>query len=218
MFNLKDKLAEYVNILASKAITGINVPEPDIWNAKIAGESYITPNLRAKIIGAYVLDEKENNENSCVYINATDKQAIIWYRGTANMNDVKNDAEMVLDVQWIDPRIKNALETYDTVQRNYQGYAIRVCWHSLGGTISYIVAKHRNPARCVAFNPGVRGSTFFLQMLEDTIRHKDWAKNTYTYKILWDIVSMPAFVGHTKVFTIKANDPLALHSMDNFLK
>jgi len=77
MFNLKDKLAEYVNILASKAITGINVPEPDIWNAKIAGESYITPNLRAKIIGAYVLDEKENNENSCVYINATDKQAII---------------------------------------------------------------------------------------------------------------------------------------------
>lgn len=55
-------------------------------------------------------------------------------------------------------------------------------------------------------------------MLEDTLKKSPRAKNTYTYKILGDIISTAAFVGHTKVFTIKSSDPLKLHAMDNFVQ
>ena len=54
-------------------------------------------------------------------------------------------------------------------------------------------------------------------MIEDTLKKTAWTKNTYTYKILGDIVSLVAFVGHIKSFTVKAHDPLALHLMINFL-
>lgn len=54
-------------------------------------------------------------------------------------------------------------------------------------------------------------------MLEDTLKKEDRTEKTYTYKILGDIVSTIAFVGHTKVFKIKATDPLKLHAMDNFI-
>ena len=106
---------------------------------------------------------------------------------------------------------------YDTARREYPGYALKVCGHSLGGTLSYIVAKHRIPSRCVVFNPGVSLNTFFVQMVEDTLKKKVWTQNTYTYKILGDIISTVAFVGHVKTFVIKAHDPLALHMLFNFL-
>lgn len=55
-------------------------------------------------------------------------------------------------------------------------------------------------------------------MIEDTIKKSIRTENTKTYKILGDIVSTAAFVGHTKIFSIKSRDPLKLHAMDNFIQ
>jgi hypothetical protein len=54
-------------------------------------------------------------------------------------------------------------------------------------------------------------------MLEDTVKKTARTERTKTYKILWDIVSTAAFIGHTKVFSLKTKDPLKLHAMANFL-
>ena len=123
----------------------------------------------------------------------------------------------MLDIQGIDPRIKSALRMYDICRREYEHFWFRVCGHSLWWTISYVVSKHRKTDKCVVFNPGVSINTFFFQMIEDTIKGSSWTTKTKTYKILWDIISSVAFVGDTKVFSIKSSDPLKKHTIDNFL-
>jgi hypothetical protein len=161
-----------------------------------------------------------NARTSCVYHDPEKKICIIWYRWTdfKDFKDISSDAQIVLDIQWIDPRVKQALEAYDTARRKYIWYHFRVCGHSLGATLTYIVWRHREPDRCVAFNPGVSLNTFFVQMLQDTLLHSAWTQRTYTYKIFGDIISMIWFVGHVKTFLVKTTDPFALHAMNNFLK
>jgi len=220
--SLNTVYVKYKDAFVHKVFTWVSLPPIDALCAQVAGESYKGLRdweLRDWEMKEFILDEKNSSETACIYANAETKICIIGYRGTVvtDIKDITSDAQIVLDIQGIDPRVKAALHIYDTIRREYPGYAIRVCGHSLGGTTSYIVAKHRNPARCVVFNPGVSLNTFFVQMLEDTIKHVERTQNTYTYKILWDIISTVGFVGHVKTFVIKATDPLALHTMDNFL-
>jgi hypothetical protein len=54
-------------------------------------------------------------------------------------------------------------------------------------------------------------------MLEDTIKKTSRTEKTTTYKMLGDIISTAAFVGHTKIFSSTSKDPLKLHAMDNFV-
>lgn len=209
----------YGTRFVEKVFPDILVPEEDKIFAQIANQSYLSPDVREKILWNYLLDEVHSTVTTCVYINQTAKICILWYRWTVvkDIHDIMSDAQMVLDIQGIDPRVSEALAIYDVLRREYQGYALQVCGHSLWGTISYIVSKHRLADRCVVFNPGVSLNTFFVQMLEDTLKHVAWTKRTYTYKIFGDVISTLAFVGHTKTFALKAKDPLALHAMKNFL-
>lgn len=195
------------------------LPPEDRLCASIAEESYHEPSTRIKTLQDFFLDEKNSSKWHCIYQNPQTKICIIGYRGTiiTNIKDIASDAQIILGIQGIDPRVQEALQTYDTIRREYQGFKIRVCGHSLGGTLSYITAKHRNPDRCVVFNPGVSINTFFLQMLQDTIQKSLWTQNTYTYKITGDIISAVGYVGHVKTFLIKSGDPLSRHLMKNFL-
>lgn len=210
---------KYSQLFVEKAITGVHLPEHDALCAQISEESYHPMGERTIQMGSFVLDEKNSTLTCAIYADAQQKCCIIGYRGTVftDIKDITSDAQIVLDLQGIDPRVLDALHMYDTARREYPGYTLEVCGHSLGGTLSYIVAKHRVPSRCVVFNPGVSLNTFFVQMLEDTLKKTSWTQNTYTYKILGDIVSLVAFVGHVKTFTVQAHDPLALHVLANFL-
>jgi len=210
---------KYSTLFAQKVLHEVILPTEDALCAQISEESYHEVAQRKQQLESYHLADKYSTGSACVYVDEQAKRCIIWYRGTVvtDVHDIASDAQIVLDVQWIDPRVQEALHFYDTIKREFPGYAIWVCGHSLGWTFSYIVAKHRIPARCVVFNPGVSLNTFFVQMLEDTLRKKVWTQNTYTYKILGDIISTVAFVGHVKTFVIKADNPLALHLLINFL-
>ena len=53
----------------------------------------------------------------------------------------------------IDGRVQESLDFFDDIQMKYPEAKKWVCGHSLLGTISYIVTRHRSPERCVVFNP-----------------------------------------------------------------
>ncbi len=211
--------AKYKNIFEKKVFSDIVLRDEDKACAEIANESYLFPELRRKVIFTYTLDETLEDKLHVVYFDSDKKICIIWYRWTdfKDIKDLSSDIHIVLDIQWIDPRVKKTLEIYDVVRRKYMGYNIRVCGHSLGGTLSYIVGKHRSPDRCVAFNPWVSFNTFFVQMIQNTLQSSQRTTRTYTYKVLWDIISLIGFVGNVKTFVIKKSDPLSLHAMTNFL-
>lgn len=226
LFNFSSKSKKKFNEIYNKnkesfdqiASPNIILEQEDVIQAKVTLESYVDMLERKKQIGDFKLDTKLSTQNTCIYYNDIQKICIIWYRWTVvtDMKDISSDVQIVLDIQSTDPRVKNALEIYDTIKREYQWYQIRVCGHSLWWTLSYIVSKHRNTSRCTVFNPWVSLNTLFIQMLKDTYRKTERTKNTYTYKILWDLISTLAFVWNTKVFRIWAKDPLKLHAVMNF--
>ena len=207
-----NKMWEYISPV-------IALPPEDSLCAEIAEESYEKIWNRKSQIGGFILDENVSDAGAAIYVNKEKKICIIWYRWTvaSEMKDLISDAQIVLDIQWIDPRVKTSLHCYDNCKKYYETFDFRVCGHSLWGTLSLIVAKHREPARCIIFNPGVSVNGFFIQMLEDTIKKTARTEKTKTYKILWDVVSTAAFIGHTTVFSLKTKDPMKLHAMANFL-
>ncbi len=207
-----NKVEEYVSPI-------IELPAEDSLCAEIAEESYTKVEDRKEQIGEFILDKKVSDAGAAIYVNKEKKICIIGYRWTvaSEVKDLISDAQIVLDIQGIDPRVKASLHSYDRAKRFYETFDFRVCGHSLWGTLSLIVAKHREPARCIIFNPGVSVNGFFIQMLEDTIKKTTRTGRTRTYKILWDIVSTAAFIGHTTVFSLKTKDPIKLHAMVNFL-
>lgn len=197
----------------------VELSEDDSICAQVANESYNEPKLRKTRLGNFILNETLSTTDAAVYVDTTRQICVLWLRWTiiTEFKDLSSDVQIVLDIQWIDPRVKNSLHAYDSCKRQYEHFSFRVCGHSLWGTLSYIVAKHREPNKCVVFNPGVSINTFFLQMLEDTIKKTTRTEQTTTYKMLGDIISTAAFVGHTKIFSGTSNDPLKLHAMDNFV-
>lgn len=210
---------KYSKRFSDNIFTGVSLEWDDAICAQIAKECYVAPRKRSKQFVGFVLDQKHSQAAACIYVDVVKKIAIVGYRGTVFglIKDIASDVHIVLDIQGIDPRLQEALKIYDLARREYNGFSLYVCGHSLGGTLAYIVAKHRGPERCVVFNPGVSFNTLFIQMLKDTLVHVDWANRTYTYKILWDIVSAIAYVGNVKTFLIHARDPVALHTIDNFV-
>ena len=132
------------------------------------------------------------------------------------MRDVFSDVQIVLWVNGIDGRVQQSLDFFDDVQMKYPEAKKWVSGHSLWGTISYIVTRHRNPERCVVFNPWASPTKSFIGMMKDTLFKKEWTKCITTYKIRWDVISTLSFVGNVKSFVVKSASPLTLHSIDSF--
>ena len=226
--NLKDTyqtktaewMMEHFSTLFNKVADPVLALLPDdILMHQITTYSYYPAESRPSAIGDYKLEHLfDDEEKACVYVNHEKKHRIIGYRGTdfKNTKDLMSDVQIILGVSGLDKRIAESLAAYDAVRAKYPEYTKRVCGHSLGGTISYIVTVHRQPDRCTVFNPGSAPNTLFTQMLTDTLQHKARTKNVFTYKIIGDIVSTFGFIGTTKIFRLSILDPLALHSCDNF--
>lgn len=192
----------------------------DLLCLQVAWYAYYPPAQRPKNVEGYALEDLDGDkERVCLYINHEKKHLIIGYRGTeaTDTKDIMSDAQILLGVSGVDKRVKSSLRIYDAIHAQYPDYQKWVCGHSLGGTIAYIIAKHRMPARVTVFNPGSAPNALFIQMLTDTVRKAVWAKTVYTYKILGDPISTFSFVGHSKVFRVNLKEPIALHRMESFL-
>lgn len=215
---LAKRFASLFNRVADEKMV---LPPEDLLCFQVAWYVYYPPAQRPKNIEGYTLEDLVDSdiERVCMYINHEKKHLIIGYRGTeaTDTKDIMSDAQILLGVSGVDKRVKSSLRIYDSIHAQYPDYRKWVCGHSLGGTIAYIIAKHRNPERVTVFNPGSAPNTLFIQMLTDTMKKAGWTKNVFTYKILGDVVSTFSFVGHSKVFRVNLKEPISLHRMESFL-
>lgn len=222
-FDIKNKIEDiwiYFQNIFKKYENEFKINDDDVILLRFCNISYTIPENRPLEYMWYDLqnDVMFNNHIFATYVNNTEKKIVITYKWTdiKNIHDIVSDLETILWVNAIDQRLFTALSSYDTIKSKYPDYLIYICWHSLGGTISYLIMRHRNADRCTVFNPWSVPNKLFLDMAEDTLSHDKWVKNIYTYRVLWDPISTFSYVGNTKIFRVSDPDPLRLHSLQIF--
>ncbi len=208
----------YAKILGNKPFHKDIIQKFDNQVVTLVQESYEAPETRKRVVGDRKLDEEFNGLRHAVYTHFSEPRVMICYRGTdfKNTKDLISDIQIVLGVNAMDSRVKESLELFDAVTMKYPTQQKWISGHSLGGTICYIVSKHREIDRCIAFNPGSAPTKSILSMIQDTVFGKDWTEKITTYRILGDTISTFSFVGNIKMFVLKSVHPLKLHSIDSF--
>lgn len=213
------KMAEwFAKILWKKKFKKSAVQEHDDQIVKVVQEVYLSPEQRVNEVWDWILDKEASFLVHAAYKHRTENIVLICYRWTdfKDMRDVFSDVQIVLWVNGIDGRVQQSLDFFDEIQMRYPDARKWVSGHSLWWTISYIVTMHRNPERCVVFNPWASPTKTFIWMMKDTLFKKEWTKCITTYKIRWDVISTLSFVGNVKSFVVKSASPLTLHSIDTF--
>ncbi|GHW02928.1 hypothetical protein AGMMS50249_7140 [candidate division SR1 bacterium] len=216
---ITDKIATtYARLLSQKNFVLSTVSQQDGQIVEIIEENYLSPSERKNQIGDWLLDKNFNLPLHNLYIHTKEKKNLIIYRGTdfTDIKDIFSDVQIVLGTNSVDKRVEESLNFYDQVKTSYPDYEIWISGHSLGGTIAFIIAKHRQPNRTITFNPGSAPNKAFLSMMQDTLFHKLWTQTITTYKILGDIVSALSFIGNTKTFILETADPKKLHGIASF--
>ena len=213
------KIAEwFAKILWKKEFQKSAIQEHDDQIVEVVREVYLPPAKRKDEVWNWILDKETSFLVHAAYKHRTENIVLVCYRWTdfKNMRDLFSDIQIVLWVNGIDWRVQESLEFFDEVQMKYPDAKKWVCGHSLWWTISYIITKHRNPERCIVFNPWTSPTKSFIWMMKDTLFNRSWTKCITTYKVWWDIISTLGFVWNVKSFTIKSANPLKLHSIDSF--
>ena len=213
------KMAEwFAKILGKKKFEKSTIQEHDDQIVEVVREVYLPPEKRKDEVWDWILDKETSFLVHAAYKHRTENTVLVCYRWTdfKNMRDLFSDVQIVLWVNGIDGRVQESLDFFDDVQMKYPDAKKWICGHSLWWTISYIVTKHRNPERCVVFNPWASPTKSFIWMMKDTLFKKNWTKCITTYKVWGDIISTLGFVWNVKSFTIKSANPLTLHTIDSF--
>ena len=216
---MTQKMAEwFTKILWKKKFQKSEIQAHDDQIVEVVREVYESPENRKDEVWDWILDKETSFLVHAAYKHRTDNIVLICYRGTdfKDMKDLFSDVQIVLGVNWIDGRVQDSLDFFDDIQMKYPDAKKWVCGHSLWWTISYIVTKHRNPERCIVFNPWASPTKSFIWMMQDTLFKKNRTKSITTYKIWWDAISTLGFVGNVKSFVLKSASPLKLHSIDSF--
>ena len=208
----------FAKILWKKKFQKSAIQEHDDQVVEVVKEVYLPPEQRADEVGDWILDKETSFLVHAAYKHRTENIVLICYRGTdfKDMKDLFSDVQIVLWVNGIDGRVQESLDFFDDIQMKYPEAKKWVCGHSLWGTISYIVTRHRSPERCVVFNPWASPTKSFIWMLKDTFFKKQWTRCITTYKIWGDVISTLSFVWNVKSFVVKSANPLTLHTINSF--
>ncbi len=208
----------FAKILWKKKFQKSAIQEHDDQVVEVVKEVYLPPEQRADEVGDWILDKETSFLVHAAYKHRTENIVLICYRGTdfKDMKDLFSDVQIVLWVNGIDGRVQESLDFFDDIQMKYPEAKKWVCGHSLWGTISYIVTRHRSPERCVVFNPWASPTKSFIWMMKDTFFKKQWTRCITTYKIWGDVISTLSFVWNVKSFVVKSANPLTLHTINSF--
>lgn len=213
------RMAEwFARILWKKKFKKSAIQEHDDQIVEVVKEVYLPPEQRVDEVGDWILDKDTSFLVHAAYKHRTENIVLICYRWTdfKDVKDIFSDVQIVLWVNGIDGRVQESLDFFDDIQMKYPDAKKWVSGHSLWGTISYIVTRHRSPERCVVFNPWASPTKSFIGMMKDTLFKKDWTKCITTYKIWGDVISTLSFVGNVKSFVVKSANPLTLHTINSF--
>lgn len=208
----------FAKILWKKKFQKSAIQEHDDQIVEVVREVYLPPDQRVDEVGDWILDKETSFLVHAAYKHRSENIVLICYRGTdfKDMKDLFSDVQIVLWVNGIDGRVQESLNFFDEVQMKYPEAKKWVCGHSLWGTISYIVTRHRSPERCVVFNPWASPTKSFIWMMKDTLFKKQWTRCITTYKIWGDVISTLSFVWNVKSFVVKSANPLTLHTINSF--
>ena len=208
----------FAKILWKKKFQKSAIQEHDDQVVEVVKEVYLPPEQRADEVGDWILDKETSFLVHAAYKHRTENIVLICYRGTdfKDMKDLFSDVQIVLWVNGIDGRVQESLDFFDDIQMKYPEAKKWVCGHSLWGTISYIVTRHRSPERCVVFNPWASPTKSLIWMMKDTLFKKQWTRCITTYKIWGDVISTLSFVWNVKSFVVKSANPLTLHTINSF--
>lgn len=208
----------FAKVLWKKKFKKYAIQEHDDQIVTVVKQVYRKPEERLDEAWDRILDRDLSFLMHAAYRHRTENIVLICYRGTdfKNVKDIYSDIQIVLGVNWLDGRVEQSINFFDDVQMKYPNAKKRICGHSLWGTISFLITKHRRPDRCIVFNPWSSPTTIFLGMMMDTLVRRDWTKSITTYKIWWDIVSALSFIWNVKNFVVKSVNPLTLHTIDSF--
>ncbi len=217
--SFSNKLSQfYANILSQKNFIHTNIAQQDGQIVDLLIDNYKAPTERQLLLNDRELDQELNFPLHNLYVNKTEEKILIAYRGTdfTELKDIISDIQIILGTNAIDIRLQQSLDFFDQVKVKYPQHKKWIAGHSLGGTIAFIVAKHRKPDRTITFNPGSAPTKSFLTMMQDTLFKKARTTSVTTYKIFWDIVSTLSFIGNTKTFILETADPAKLHGIASF--
>lgn len=208
----------FAKVLWKKKFKIFEVQQNDDQIVRVVKQVYRDPEQRVDEVWDWILDRDFNFLVHAAYRHRSENIVLICYRGTdfKDVKDIFSDIQIVLWVNWLDGRVEKSIEFFDDVQMKYPDARKRICGHSLGWTISFLITKHRSPERCIVFNPWSSPTTTFLGMMFDTLARRPWTKRITTYKIWWDIVSALSFIWNVKNFVVKSVNPLTLHTIDSF--
>jgi uncharacterized protein YoxC len=190
--------------------------------AWFASEAYKAP--RTQQYSGFVLDDDISTDKYAVYVDEAAKVVVNAIRGTipTDVKDLISDIAIVAGKEMYDKQFKAAFAKWDDVLNKYPmpDWKHRMAGHSLGGGITYflVMTQSRVPNdRVVAFNAGVGSSAKYKNFLEESRNGGPRTSNLHTYKILADPVSILAGLGKLNLTKPQSANPLANHSMSNFL-
>lgn len=197
----------------------INLAEEDIPCAIITNESYNDPFTRARKVWVYELVEDYNSIEYCLYRDKKKEKFILWFRGTefTEAKDYIADANILIWTHEFNERFQKSVLLYDEICEKYPDDIRVITWHSLGGTICYLIAQKKDPDRTVVFNAGSSVNPTFVMMMKDTQFQAPRTKRVFTYRILWDIVSTLSVIWYTRTFRKASVNPKELHAAMNFM-
>ena len=208
----------FAKVLWKKKSKKSKIQENDDQIVQVVKEVYRNPEERKDEVWDWILDRELSFLVHAAYRHRSENLVLICYRWTdfKDVKDIFSDVQIVLWVNWLDGRVVDSIDFFDDVQMKYPDARKRICGHSLGWTISFLITKHRSPERCIVFNPWSSPTTTFLGMMFDTLTRRPWTKRITTYKIWWDIVSALSFIWNVKNFVVKSVNPLTLHTINSF--
>jgi hypothetical protein len=174
---------------------------------KITKASY--ESKRPENIDGYEYDSDLSNSNTAIYHN--ERNVIIGFRGTVNVDDLITDVSVIKGTS-DNIRFQQAVETYNKVKSKYPSKMIMATGHSLGGSLALYINSLYN-IKVEVFNPGV-GLGF--------LKSNPNRSNAMIYVIKGDPIS--ALTGLSNLGTLKVFNPInpeaglrERHSMKNFI-
>jgi len=129
----------------------------------------------------FVLDPELSNEEVSTFVNTFTQEVVIAFRGTSTIKDIGTDLLVLTSTERLSFRLKSSLKLMEKVLRKYTGFKVVSTGHSLGSTLSRIVANTFNLENH-NFNPAESIHGSFIKQNE----------MTFNYRTHYDAVSILA--------------------------
>lgn len=171
----------------------------------------------------YRMDADLSNRNRKVYVNDTEKKAILAFRGTQPNSkhaaaDLGTDLALALNMRDTQSRFKNALKSAKKTRERYMDYELTLTGHSLGASQAQYVHDK------LGKDPNIKAVTFAshtptgdvpAQAIANLLGDKTRVRGITNYVIPKDVIAAGTWLsGNSVTVQQTAKSP---HALENYL-